>query len=572
MKKITQLLILLFITNGFSQNNSNSFDWSFNIGGGFNTTKRINYNSQGDLLCLIDSGHQTTFGGTTMTDPGSGSFPGTVSFLCKRTQSGTSSVLIKRNVPNTTYATFHDFVIDNEDNIILTGSTFGYDTTVFYDFGNGIKLYGKGNFIAKYNPQGVCQWANLVTYNLTSNTASENKNIGLGVLPNNDIYFANRSTGYTANYQNPFWLIRFNALGTEIWHKEWILPNSRSIGITSSKNNFFFDHTGKAYFIIQSLNGDLVTIDGTVLTPPAGGHPTTTSLLTINGDGTNGVFSTYRGSIGDLAVEKATGNVLLDWGQYVVNPAPFNTVSYNIYNQYGGVVALDSNRNYINSTGALFTNQYKSIYPLGNLNFAANSLMYPTETLSIPSQTYTASKHTPTWKIFENFTMTKFIAHPEITGTSTNSVDTMAAYNNKLAVSGSYSLTSNPTITINGTTLTTCNNDPNFATLYTTWASLQGDVFISQLTISNSLGVTENKISNFQIYPNPVSNQINMLLENNIENASLKIISILGQIVLEKQNISGNNINIDVSKLAKGVYVVRVSDGISISNTKFIKE
>ena len=569
MKKILQLVMLVFITTGFAQSNSESFDWSFNIGGGFNTTKRINYNSQGDLLCLIDSGHQTTFGGTTMSDPGSGSFPGTVSFLCKRTQSGTSSVLIKRNVPNTTYATFHDFVIDNDDNIILTGSTFGYNSTVFYDFGNGIKLYGKGNFIAKYNPQGVCQWATLVSYGNTGTISnSENKNIGLGILPNNDIYFANRSTNGT----NPFWLLKLNPSGTEIWHKEWILPTASSVGIRTSKNNFFFDNTGKAYFIIQSLYGDVVTIDGIVLTPPAGGHPTTTSLMTINGDGTNGVFTTYRGSIGDIAVEKATGNVLLDWGQYVVNPAPFNTVSYNIYNQYGGIVALDSNRNYINSTGILFNNQYKSIYPLGNLNFVANSLMYPTETLSIPSQSYTASKHTPTWKFFENFVMTKFVAHPEITGTSTNSYDLMALHNNKLAVSGTYSLANNATVTINGTTLTSCNNDPNFATLYPIWASLQGDVFISQLTISGGLAVTQNKLLNFQIYPNPASNSINLSFEKNLENANLKIISILGQTVLEKQNLSGTNLSFDVSGLSNGTYVLQLKDGSTISTSKFIKQ
>lgn len=571
MKKILQLAMLVFITTGFAQNNVESFDWSFNIGGGFNTTKRINYNSQGDLLCLIDSGHQTTFGGTTITDPGSGSFPGTVSFLCKRAKDGTSSVLIKRNVPNTTYATFDDFVIDNDDNIIVTGGTFGYNSTVFYDFGNGVNLYGKGNFIAKFNPQGICQWATLVTYGITGAMPySENKNIGLGILPNNDIYFANRST----NGNKPFWLLKLNPSGTEIWHKEWILPSASSIGITTSKNNFFFDNTGKAYFIIQSLYGDLVTIDGVVLTPPAGAHPTTSSLLTINGDGTNGIFSTYRGTFGDLAVEKATGNLLLDWRQYVQNPAPFDILpmAVNGTYQFIGIVAIDSNRNFINRTAALFTTSYGSLFPLGNLNFVSNSLMVPTETVSTPTQTFTATKYTPTWKFFENFVFTKFVAHPEINGTSTKSNNTMSLYNNKLAISGSYDLVNNATVTINGTTLTSCNNDPNFATLYPSWVSLQGDVFISQLSISNSLAVVQNKLTNFQIYPNPTSNQINLSFENNLEKANLKIVSILGQTVLEKQNVSGNNLNIDVSNLAKGVYVVQVLNRNSITNTKFIKE
>lgn len=571
MKKIIQLLALIFITNGFAQNKAESFDWSFNGGGGYNTTKRIQFNSQGDLLCLIDSGHQATFGSTTITDAGSGSFPGTVSYICKRSQNGTSSILIKRNVPNTTYASFQDFVVDKDDNIIVTGATFGYNSTVFYDFGNGVNLYGKGSFVAKFNPQGVCQWATLVTYGITGAMPyGENKNIGLGILPNNDIYFANRST----NGNQPFWLIRFNPSGVEVWHKEWILPSATAIGITTSKNNCFFDNTGKAYFIIQSLYGDLVTIDGIPLTPPAGTHPTTSSLLTINNDGTNGVFSTYRGAFGDLAVEKATGNVLLDWRQYVQNPAPFDglPMAVNGTYQYVGIVAVDANRSFINRTAPLFNVPYGSLFPLGDLNFVTNSVMVPTETLSTLNQTFTATKYTPTWKFFENFAFTKFVAHPEINGTSTKSYDLMAWHNNKLAVTGSYDLANNATITINGTTLTSCDKDPNFAILYPSWASLQGDIFISQLSISTNLAVSEYKLLNYKIYPNPATSKINLTLDNNLENANLKIISILGQTVQEKQNFSGNNFSLDVSNLSKGIYILELNDGISITNSKFIKE
>ncbi len=564
---------MAFVCSGFllAQNNATSFDWSFNGGGGFNTTKRLQYNSQGDLIFLLDVGHQTTYGGTTISYPGFGQFPGTASFIGKRTQSGTSTVLIQKSTTNPTSTTFQDFVIDNDDNIIVTGATFGYNSTVFYDFGNGITLYGKGNFIAKYNPQGICQWVKLVDYGITGAMPySENKNIGLGILPNNDIYYANRST----NGNKPFWLLKLNPSGTEIWHKEWIMSGSFSAQILTSVNNFFFDNTGKATFYIYSIQGDVVTLDGTVLTPPSGTHPSTSSIVTINNDGTNGVFSTHRGGIGDIAVEKATGNVLVKWGQYVQNPAPFNTIPLAVNNtyQYAGIIALDSNRNFINKTAGSFTVSIGNLFPLGNLNFVTSTRMIPGETITIPNQTFTATKYTPTWKFFENFTFTKFIAHPEINGTNTNSYDFMALYNNKLAVSGSYYLQDNPTINANGMTLTTCGNDPNFATLYPSYATYQNDVFISQLTINNSLSVSENKLSNFKIYPNPTSNNLNLSFENNQENASIKIISILGQTVLEKQNLSGNNLSLDVSNLAKGIYILELYDGFSVSKAKFIKE
>lgn len=564
---------MAFVCSGFllAQNNATSFDWSFNGGGGFNTTKRLQYNSQGDLIFLLDVGHQTTYGGTTISYPGFGQFPGTASFIGKRTQSGTSTVLIQKSTTNPTSTTFQDFVIDNDDNIIVTGATFGYNSTVFYDFGNGITLYGKGNFIAKYNPQGICQWVKLVDYGITGAMPySENKNIGLGILPNNDIYYANRST----NGNKPFWLLKLNPSGTEIWHKEWIMSGSFSAQILTSVNNFFFDNTGKATFYIYSIQGDVVTLDGTVLTPPSGTHPSTSSIVTINNDGTNGVFSTHRGGIGDIAVEKATGNVLVKWGQYVQNPAPFNTIPLAVNNtyQYAGIIALDSNRNFINKTAGSFTVSIGNLFPLGNLNFVTSIRMIPGETITIPNQTFTATKYTPTWEFFENFTFTKFVAHPEINGTNTNSYDFMALYNNKLAVSGSYYLQDNPTINANGTTLTTCGNDPNFATLYPSYATYQNDVFISQLTINNSLSVSENKLSNFKIYPNPTSNNLNLSFENNLENASIKIISILGQTVLEKQNISGNDLTLNISNLSKGIYILELYDGFSVSKAKFIKE
>ena len=565
MKKTIQLLALLFIAIGFAQNNAESFDWSFNGGGGFNTTKRMNYNSQGDLLFLMDVGHQTIFGGTTVSYPGYSIYPGTASFIGKRTQSGTSTVLIQKSTPNPTSTTFQDFVIDNDDNIILSGATFGYNDVVFYDFGNGIKLYGKGNFIAKYNPQGVCQWATLVSYGNTGTISnSENKNIALGILPNNDIYFANRSTNGTS----PFWLLKLNSAGTEIWHKEWILPTTSTVAILTSKNNFFFDNTGKAYFYIYSIQGDIVTIDGTVLTPPAGGHPSTTSLLTINGDGTNGVFTTYRGAIGDIAVEKTTGNVLIDWRQYVQNPAPFDglPIAPNSTYQFVGIVAIDSNRNFINRTVALFTTSYGSLFPLGNLNFATNSRMVPAETLNVPNQTFTATKYTPTWKFFENFVFTKFVAHPEINGSNTNSYDLMSRYNNKLAVSGSYSLANNPTISINGTTLTSCGNDPNFATLYPIFATSQGDVFISQLTVSGGLAVIQNKLLNFQIYPNPSNGNFNVEIDENLIGAKASVYNLLGQ-KIKDFSIKSTTTN---QFLNKGMYLLEIEKEGNKTSKKFI--
>ena len=76
--------------------------------------------------------------------------------------------------------------------------------------------------------------------------------------------------------------------------------------------------------------------------------------------------------------------------------------------------------------------------------------------------------------------------------------------------------------------------------------------------------------SNINIYPNPANDQITIDFGNldNVEDWNIKIINILGQEVLS-QPMKTDKIN--VSELSKGVYIVRISDGIGQTDKKFIK-
>ena len=73
-------------------------------------------------------------------------------------------------------------------------------------------------------------------------------------------------------------------------------------------------------------------------------------------------------------------------------------------------------------------------------------------------------------------------------------------------------------------------------------------------------------------YPNPISNILNLKISNSIDNATLKIISLKGQTVFEKQNISGKDFNFDVSNLNAGMYIVQITDSDRTFNAKFIKQ
>ncbi len=98
------------------------------------------------------------------------------------------------------------------------------------------------------------------------------------------------------------------------------------------------------------------------------------------------------------------------------------------------------------------------------------------------------------------------------------------------------------------------------------------DFAIGRAVSDLSLNTNGFALNKFLLYPNPTTSQINLSFATQLENATIKITSILGQTILEKQNISGNNLSFDVSNLANGMYVVSVNSGGLVSNLKFIKE
>ncbi|WP_310559816.1 T9SS type A sorting domain-containing protein [Flavobacterium sp.] len=74
------------------------------------------------------------------------------------------------------------------------------------------------------------------------------------------------------------------------------------------------------------------------------------------------------------------------------------------------------------------------------------------------------------------------------------------------------------------------------------------------------------------IYPNPAKEHVSLSFKTILDYVNVKIISIAGQTVYEKSNLSGNNLTFNVSDLTKGIYIIQVSDGTSVSTSKFIKQ
>lgn len=93
------------------------------------------------------------------------------------------------------------------------------------------------------------------------------------------------------------------------------------------------------------------------------------------------------------------------------------------------------------------------------------------------------------------------------------------------------------------------------------------NVFLFTETDYNNIisGVPTVDASKIKIYPNPVVNELNITL--NANHSEISIYNSLGQKVIEKVT-PGKTERINVSKLDKGVYFVKINEGVSL---KFIK-
>jgi serine protease AprX len=78
-------------------------------------------------------------------------------------------------------------------------------------------------------------------------------------------------------------------------------------------------------------------------------------------------------------------------------------------------------------------------------------------------------------------------------------------------------------------------------------------------------------LSNFALYPNPVSSRINISFPEGVSNATFTIYSILGNKVLSTE-ISRNLNSVNMEALNSGMYIASISSNNKQISFKIIKE
>lgn len=96
--------------------------------------------------------------------------------------------------------------------------------------------------------------------------------------------------------------------------------------------------------------------------------------------------------------------------------------------------------------------------------------------------------------------------------------------------------------------------------------------FYSNISYSPVKIIETRKINSFKIFPNPVSNELNITMPTPLQHGQLKIWNAKGQLV-QRSTIYGNRvISLPIKHLPKGVYTVEVSDEKFSSKSSFLKQ
>ncbi len=153
--------------------------------------------------------------------------------------------------------------------------------------------------------------------------------------------------------------------------------------------------------------------------------------------------------------------------------------------------------------------------------------------------------------------------------TNNTGLFTLYCYNNQLT---SLDVRNGNNFIIDGFATT---NNPNLTCIYVddadysnaNWPNIDpNSTFVENEAECEALSIGDNTLElDVFIYPNPIDDYL--FIEGNKNPVSISIYNLLGAEVIAKSATD----KINVSELSKGVYIIRISDGINQTNKRFIK-
>lgn len=92
-------------------------------------------------------------------------------------------------------------------------------------------------------------------------------------------------------------------------------------------------------------------------------------------------------------------------------------------------------------------------------------------------------------------------------------------------------------------------------------SDISGGLFV--LKESETMATQDWNEKSIQIIPNPATNFVQIRTQNNQMIQDVQVINTVGQVLLTKSKLNSNNVQIDLSGIAKGIYLVKINQSIT---------
>lgn len=92
------------------------------------------------------------------------------------------------------------------------------------------------------------------------------------------------------------------------------------------------------------------------------------------------------------------------------------------------------------------------------------------------------------------------------------------------------------------------------------------------ISVTNTSVAQNSSFRTVNVYPNPAVGEILITTSATVNNASLKLINVIGQVVLKANNLTGKSFKFNMADISNGIYILEIAEGNNKSILKVVKE